>query len=136
MSRPSYYLWFRDKVRYWHMLSSSRRRVRLPANFPVISFTFDDFPRSALSLGGAILEEHGLAATYYASLGLMDADDPDVGRIFSAEDLRAAHGRGHELGCHTFDHWHASKTQPEAFEASILRNREALSRILPGISFQ
>ena len=117
------------------MLSSSRRRVRLAVNFPVISFTFDDFPRSSLSLGGAILEEHGLAATYYAALGLMNSDDPDVGRIFSEEDLRGAHGRGHELGCHTFDHWHAWNTQPKAFEASILRNRQALNRILPGVSF-
>jgi peptidoglycan/xylan/chitin deacetylase (PgdA/CDA1 family) len=33
---------------------------------PVISFTFDDFPRSALVKAGAILRERGLAGTYYA----------------------------------------------------------------------
>ena len=38
---------------------------------PLISFTFDDFPRSALTVGGEILERHGARGTYYASLGVM-----------------------------------------------------------------
>jgi hypothetical protein len=42
---------------------------------------------------------------------------------------------GSELGCHTFDHldaWHTSST---AFIASVVRNDEALHRILPGARF-
>jgi peptidoglycan/xylan/chitin deacetylase (PgdA/CDA1 family) len=43
--------------------------------------------------------------------------------------------QGHELGCHTFDHCHAWDIHPKLFEDSILRNRQALSRLLPGASF-
>ena len=101
----------------------------------MISFTFDDFPRSALHVGGQILEEHGLSATYYAALGLINTEAP-VGRIFSEEDLNEVQLRGHELGCHTFDHCHGWHTPSNAFEASVLRNREALNRLLPDASFQ
>ena len=54
---------------------------------PVISFTFDDFPRSALLNAGAILRERGLAGTYYASFGLMGTKAP-TGEMFEREDLR------------------------------------------------
>src|SRR5207253_57663 len=57
------------------------------------------------------------------------------GRIFAEEDLHEVLARGHELGCHTFDHCHAWNTEPKTFEHSILRNREALNRLLPGTCF-
>lgn len=119
---------------YWRALFLSRRCIRLASRTPVISFTFDDFPHSALQKGGAILQEHGLAGTYYTSLGLMNTDGP-VGRLFSERDLSDALAGGHELGCHTFDHCHSWHTPPEEFEKSILKNRQSLSRLLPGASF-
>jgi peptidoglycan/xylan/chitin deacetylase (PgdA/CDA1 family) len=102
---------------------------------PVISFTFDDFPESALSAGGAILERYGLTGTYYASLGLMETDAP-TGRIFGAADLDRLLQRGHELGCHTFSHSHAWDTPTRTFEQSILQNRLALARLHPGVEFK
>ena len=93
---------------------------------PVISFTFDDFPRSALINGGAILREHGFAGTYYASLGLMGTKAP-TGEIFMREDLDELIQQGHELACHTFDHYDSWDTAPSEFEASILRNHEAVA---------
>ena len=45
------------------------RPVAIPSQKPFISFTFDDFPRSAWLTGGAILERFGVRGTYYASLG-------------------------------------------------------------------
>lgn len=112
-----------------------RRNWRLGVSSPTISFSFDDFPRNALEVGGRILESHGLSGTYYASLGLM-GQETVVGRIFIAEDLPDLVGRGHELGCHTFDHYPAWETSPRRFKASIIRNQEALRRILPGTVFK
>lgn len=108
-----------------------RRPCRLRNRRPLVSFTFDDFPRSALETGGAMLERHGLAGTYYASLGLMGQIAP-TGRIFDPSDLAAAVARGHEVGCHTFDHRHAYDTPTSAFETSVLANRRALEALLPG----
>ena len=100
---------------------------------PLISFTFDDFPQSALTVGGAILANYGLRGTYYASLGLMGTDTP-AGRIFTVEDLYNVVSRGHELGCHTFDHCHSWDTPPSRFVASIRRNRAHVARLLPNIT--
>jgi glycosyltransferase involved in cell wall biosynthesis/peptidoglycan/xylan/chitin deacetylase (PgdA/CDA1 family) len=102
---------------------------------PLISFTFDDFPRSALLVGGAILNRVGLAGTYYASLGLAGRETAS-GQIFSSDDLTTLFEQQHELGCHTFSHFDSWETDPGAFEASILENRAALSELFPGAEFQ
>jgi len=101
---------------------------------PLVSFTFDDFPRSALRTGGAILNQHRMAGTYYASFGLMGQEAP-TGRIFEAADLELLLAQGHELGCHTFHHYHSWETNPATFEESVLENSRALERLLPGRTF-
>ena len=111
-----------------------RRTRRLQASGPLISFTFDDFPRSALYQGGAILRKQGFAGTYYASFGLM-GQTIATGEIFSAVDLPELVRQGHELACHTFDHYDSWQTAPAEFEASILRNRQRLAGLLPGARF-
>lgn len=112
-----------------------RDPVKIRNRTPLISFTFDDFPRSAYLSGGAILGDHGFRGTYYAALGLMNQMAP-VGEIFSAEDLLRAVADGHELGCHTFNHCHAWDTPPRTFEESIVENGRRLSQLLPGVSFK
>jgi peptidoglycan/xylan/chitin deacetylase (PgdA/CDA1 family) len=97
---------------------------------PIVSFTFDDFPRSALHVGGAILNRHGAAGTYFACAGLMGKTDA-TGEMFVEEDLRALVEQGHELGCHTCGHQDAMLTLPGAFERSIVANRSELARMCP-----
>jgi polysaccharide deacetylase len=111
------------------------RPVTVARQTPIISFTFDDFPRSALSTGGAILERFGLRGTYYASMGLMGRTAP-TGAIFVPEDVRALVARGHELGCHTFAHCHSWDTSTREYERSILENQAALETLLPGAFFR
>jgi peptidoglycan/xylan/chitin deacetylase (PgdA/CDA1 family) len=102
---------------------------------PLVSFTFDDFPRSALLVGGTILRRFGLTGTYYASFGLMGQTAP-TGSIFERRDLDVLLEQGHELGCHTFDHCHSWETQTELFEKSILQNEKARREIIPGVHFK
>ena len=122
--------------KYRRTLSAAlgRRPVKMHNTVPLISFTFDDFPRSALEVGGKILRTHGVAGTYYVSLGLLNRDEP-TGRICSSKDLTEVLARGHELGCHTFGHCDAWETEPRSFEESILANRLALNQILPEANF-
>lgn len=91
----------------------------------VISFTFDDFPRSAWHTGGAILRSRGLSGTYYASFGMMGTIGP-TGELFGADDAAALVEEGHELGCHTFAHCDAWRTDTAVFERSVVRNLGAL----------
>ena len=111
------------------------RPVTVDRQKPIISFTFDDFPRSALLTGGAILERFGLRGTYYASLGLMGQTAP-TGAMFVPQDVRALVARGHELGCHTFAHCHSWDTKTKEFERSILENKAALDKLIPGALFR
>ena len=111
------------------------RTLKMKNDVPLISFTFDDFPRSALLTGGDILKRYGIAGTYYASLGLMDRDTP-TGRAFSQVDLAKLLDDGHELGCHTFNHSHAWDTNARRFEKAILENREMLTSICPTARFR
>ena len=69
----------------------------------MLSICFDDFPKTAWTVGGPVLRDHGVRATYYVSGGLRETIF-DGERMFDAGDLEAVHAEGHEIGCHTFDH--------------------------------
>ena len=110
---------------------------------PLISFTFDDFPQSALLRGGAILKSFGARGSYYASLGFMGRDMGEdrgdhmpVGQMFCRTDLEELLAEGHELGCHTFGHCHSWLTSPDTFERSVIDNMLALDRLFDGTSFR
>ena len=106
----------------------ARRSCRMSNKQPLISFTFDDFPRSALFTAGAMLEQHGFAGTYYTSLGLMGQIAP-TGEMFFREDLPVLLKQGHELACHTYAHCHSYNTPPAEFEQSILDNQRAIASL-------
>jgi peptidoglycan/xylan/chitin deacetylase (PgdA/CDA1 family) len=101
---------------------------------PYVSFTFDDFPRSAYRVGGSILARHGVRGTYYVALGL-EGSTSELGPLFTPDDLAALLADGHELGCHTFGHLDAQVTSTHAFAESLARNRLELGRLLPGAEF-
>jgi peptidoglycan/xylan/chitin deacetylase (PgdA/CDA1 family) len=112
-----------------------RRQLAVRTAFPLISFTFDDFPQSAFLEAGSILRRYGIRGTYYVSLSLMGKQS-HMGPMFQAEDLKELTGLGHELGCHTFGHCHSWNTPPDVYERAILENQKTLTELLPGASFQ
>ena len=85
---------------------------------PIVSFTFDDFPRTACSMGSAILEESGARGTYYAAVGLMNSSN-HLGEMFVKDDVHALLEKGHEIGSHTFAHSSGRSTPLRAFEADV-----------------
>lgn len=97
----------------------------------VVSFTFDDFPRSAWIQGGAVLEEYDLRGTYYAAMGLAGTANT-LGPMFEIDDLRAAHAQGHEIACHTFSHRDCRRAAPAEIVAEIDQNAAALADTLDG----
>src|SRR5260370_149159 len=95
-----------------------RRPAVVRAEVPIISFTFDDFPRSAFLEAGSILRRYGILGTYYVSLGLM-GQQSHLGPMFQAEDLKELARLRHALGCHTFGHCHSWKTAPDVYERAM-----------------
>ena len=112
-----------------------RRQLTVRTTAPLISFTFDDFPRSAFLEAGSILKRYDALGTYYVSLSLMGKPSP-MGPMFEAGDLKELVHVGHELGCHTYGHCHSWNTPPDEYERAILDNQLALTELLPGASFQ
>jgi peptidoglycan/xylan/chitin deacetylase (PgdA/CDA1 family) len=113
----------------WKILSAvHRREFKLPDIGPTVSFTFDDFPRSAYTVGGTILKSYGVCGTYYAAMGLMDQVN-EMGQQFCAEDLTGLLQDGHELGSHTFSHLSCRSASVSAFHADMKRGRQALEEI-------
>lgn len=78
-------------------------RRQLVTDRPLVSFTFDDVPDSALHNGAAILERHGVRGTFYIAGGLAGQVEPER-TLISADGSRELAARGHEVGCHTFAH--------------------------------
>ena len=59
-------LW--NKWRRFMLDHYARRDFTLSTDVPYVTFTFDDFPRSAFCAGGRILAGHGVRGTYFISL--------------------------------------------------------------------
>jgi peptidoglycan/xylan/chitin deacetylase (PgdA/CDA1 family) len=114
----------------WAALSAAHRRdFRLSGAAPIVSFTFDDFPQSALHVGGAILKSYGACGTFYAAMGLMGQVNA-LGQQFCAEDLQTLLHDGHELGSHTFGHLSCRSTSLPTFAADVLKGKRAVEEIV------
>ncbi len=110
-----------------------RRLTRLQARRPLncaqgrflVSFSFDDFPRSAATNGAAILEEFGWRGTYYASTAF-EGSENHLGALFTAADIAALCARGHEIGCHTERHINCAVNAPVVLQRDVRRNQRRL----------
>jgi peptidoglycan/xylan/chitin deacetylase (PgdA/CDA1 family) len=111
------------------MLCTQPAEVRWPGG--VVSFTFDDFPRSAWANGGPILEEYGARGTYYTAMGLAGTEN-HLGPMFERDDLLALQAHGHEIACHTFSHRDCCRAPWAEITAEIDDNTAALSSLLGG----
>jgi peptidoglycan/xylan/chitin deacetylase (PgdA/CDA1 family) len=88
----------------------------------MVSFTFDDVPKSAATIGAPMLEEYNARGTFYISGGLVDRWCGHWTGA-SADDISGLHRRGHELACHTFSHTRAIDLDAAAMTAEMEQNR-------------
>ncbi len=95
---------------------------------PIVSFCFDDFPKTALSVGGTILTRANARATYYAALGLMNTTN-ELGEQLTESDIKALLYDGHELGGHTFGHSSSRKVPLDVFEKDACNGRDAIRQL-------
>lgn len=102
---------------------------------PLLSITFDDFPRSAGVEGGRVLEAHGVRGTFYVASGLLDRRS-DVWTVAGADAIVDLAARGHEMALHGHAHLPAPAMRPSAFAADLAANRAALRRLLPGATHE
>jgi peptidoglycan/xylan/chitin deacetylase (PgdA/CDA1 family) len=104
------------------------RCVPLGDRGPIVSFTFDDFPRSAFTIGGTILKRYGARGTYYAAVGLMNSSN-QLGDQFRHEDLATLLRDGHELASHTFGHVSCRAVSSSSFVQEVVKGRKAIESL-------
>lgn len=103
----------------------ARKLVNCAHGRRVVSFSFDDFPRSAAKTGAEIVEKFGWRATYYTSAGFENTSN-HMGALFTATDVAKLVAKGHEIGCHTENHIDCSLNAPVVLAREIRRNQMRL----------
>jgi peptidoglycan/xylan/chitin deacetylase (PgdA/CDA1 family) len=104
-----------------------RRPARLKLDRPMVTFSFDDAPATAASVGAAVLEQRGVRGAFYISAGLAGFDGP-MGPYATREAVTALAAAGHEIACHTFSHIDCGIAPREVIEMDVERNREVLAK--------
>ena len=115
-------------VRRQALCSLYARTVPWGNRGPVVSFGFDDFPRSAYRTGGAILQNLSARGTYYAAPGLMGTCN-ELGEQFCSDDIHSLLENGHELACHTFSHISSRAVSCSKYADDVDRGRKAMEEV-------
>jgi peptidoglycan/xylan/chitin deacetylase (PgdA/CDA1 family) len=131
-------LWTTVKTKVSHRLARHFRvqPLRLRNKTPMVTFTFDDIPKSAATTGAEILEHHGVRGTFYVSGGLVGTTSSPHWVTADSRDIAALHRRGHEIGCHTFSHRLTCDLDAASLTSEIEQNRRYLHSVDPSIKIE
>jgi peptidoglycan/xylan/chitin deacetylase (PgdA/CDA1 family) len=88
-----------------------------------VSLCFDDFPKSAATVGAPMVEAMGWNATFYVAGSYLGAEREHFGEMFDEGDLRRLARQGHDFGCHTFDNLNCAKARPIEIYDQRRKNR-------------
>lgn len=102
------------------------KRVDVKTHTPIVTFTFDDVPQTASSVGARILDEAGVKGTFYLSGSFIDTVEDGEQMVTSAE-CESLVARGHELACHTFSHRRLVTFSKQELEKDLAKNEQALA---------
>lgn len=94
----------------------------------MVSFTFDDAPRSAAQVAAPILEAAGFRGVYFVASGYMDGVDGPIRPYADWDEIKTLADRGHEIACHTHSHRNCAVVGPDEAVAETKRNAEAFAR--------
>lgn len=106
----------------------ARRNIPIKLDRAIVSFTFDDCPKSVVDNALPALERENWQASLYMSMGLCGTTN-HLGLHMSESDVLAAHESGHEIGDHTYDHIDATTVSLKIFEQNIDKNQACLEAL-------
>jgi peptidoglycan/xylan/chitin deacetylase (PgdA/CDA1 family) len=109
--------------------------MRLKSRQPMVSFTFDDIPRSAATVGAPMLQEYGGRGTFYVAGGLVNQPNNHCAGIDPDGIIRLRRS-GHEIACHTFSHQRAIDLDAAGMAAEIEQNRRYLEGLDASIKLE
>ncbi len=102
--------------------------VNIESDRPVVSFTFDDFPKSAMN-GADVVEAEGGRAGFYACTSMLGGIHAEMGEMYDAATLGELTLRGHEIGAHSHTHLDCAREPLAKVERDISENLVVLSTL-------
>jgi len=124
-----------DKASRYVRTSLFAKTVKMRNRRAIVSFSFDDFPRSAVLNGARLLEKNGVRGTFYLT-GSYCGQIVDSIPQYHVEDLVSLEEKGHEIGCHTYTHPRVSMLSADELNEEINRNAQFAAGHLPGIQLK
>jgi peptidoglycan/xylan/chitin deacetylase (PgdA/CDA1 family) len=109
--------------------------LKLAGTGPMVSFTFDDIPKTAVTVGAPMLEAYNGRGTFYVAGSLIDQWSGHWAGA-CADDIISLHRSGHEIACHTFSHKRAIDLDASAMTAELQDNRRYLRALDPSITIE
>lgn len=106
----------------------AQKTLKLKLDKPIVSFSFDDCPKSVVENALPALEQEQWRATLYMSMGLCETTN-HLGLHMSESDVKAAYNSGHEIADHTYDHIDALNVSHQEFEKNIDKNQAHLNAL-------
>ncbi len=109
-------------------------RVPIKLSRAIISFTFDDVPRSAFTNAVPLLDRYGVKATFYVSAGLSDPGDAGyenaLDEYLRPDDLVSLKQNNHHIACHTYSHYRLTDGNASKLYQDTQKNINSLQAIL------
>ena len=91
----------------------------------IISFTFDDFPKSAATTAADILQRYNFSATYYC-VGDFAGTVQDNIEQYDKNDIVKLVEEGHEVACHTGSHLDCQSVSNNELSRNIEKNEKII----------
>lgn len=104
-----------------------------PSRRRLVGLTFDDGYTDFATTALPILDEFGFTATVFALAGRLGGsnewDPPPRRTLMTAEQIRAVHAAGHEVGSHGMRHVRLEGLPPEALTEEVAGSRRVLEEL-------
>jgi len=106
-----------------------KRIVPVGGTFPIVSFTFDDFPVSAGTTASELLAKYGYQGTFYLAGNLMGKDWEGL-PMCDEELVLKLYNTGNEIGCHTYMHCNCQETGFTDLQEDLAKNADQIKSII------
>ena len=106
----------------------AQRNLQFELSKPIVSISFDDFPKSVMDKALPLLDKYGWKATFYVAAGLENITN-HLGLHYSRIDLTRLRDEGHEIGCHTYHHLNIAELSERRSAEQIQSNEKAMKSL-------
>ena len=116
------------KIRRRIVPHQERRPLKPRLERPIVSFSFDDCPKSVIEHAIKPFEQENWRSSVYVAMGLCGITN-HLGLHMNGDDIKSLHENGHEIADHTFSHIDAFRHSTAEMLEDIQKNQASLNAL-------